>query len=93
MLVEDLEASFVLLSLLRFFNQWHQLGLLMATESTMPSMKIGTMMSPQSGAYEEGLELVTSGISYILHDYTVLANAVQDACFGMCVDMKSKGEF
>ena len=32
-------------------------------------------ISPQSGAYEEGFELTTSGISNILHEYTVLANA------------------
>lgn len=85
MLVEalDFEDSLALRSLLRLLNQWNQPGLLMATQSTAPSMKIGTMMSPQSGTKEEMLELMTAGISNMLDDNTVLADAVRYAGVGM----------
>lgn len=83
MFVEDSEVLLALLSLLRLLYQWHQLGLFIATQSTTPSMKIGMRMIPQSSAYGEGLESMTSGISSILHVYTVLANAMQGACVRM----------
>lgn len=55
----------------------------MATQSTTPRMKIGTVMSPQSGTKEEILELMTAGISNILEDNTALADVMQYAGIGM----------
>lgn len=43
----DLEDPLAIRSLLRLLKQCHQPGLLMATQSTTASIKIGTVMSPQ----------------------------------------------
>jgi hypothetical protein len=47
----------------------------MAIQRTTPRTAIGMIISPQSGAYEEAIKLTGFGISNILHEYTVLANA------------------
>lgn len=65
----DLEDPLAIRSLLRLLRQSHQPGLLMATQSTTASIKIGTVISPQvaGNMYLEELKWIAAFSIFKLH--------------------------